>query len=275
MPDTNIIKDYILFLRKECNLSVTLHISPEHFEKVPKPLIPFNIHDNPYCICIKEKAHFHCVECQKKVAKKVENGEYTGVCHAGVKEFVYPVSDMEKCVGFISVGGYKCENSESHINRISEKYEIPLNKLRLAYSQLKEAIPDKKRVDTLIFPLIAMLKLCLQKAVKTNKNDTFAEKIKSYLLENRNENIKSNDICRHFGCSRSYISREFNKCTGKTIREYLTELRIADAKILLKSSNLTITEIAFTVGFGDSNYFSNLFKNQVGLTPKEYRHKNY
>jgi AraC-like DNA-binding protein len=51
----------------------------------------------------------------------------------------------------------------------------------------------------------------------------------------------------------------------------LTSLRIEDAKLLLLNSELTVTEIAFSVGYGDSNYFSNIFKQKVGMSPRDYR----
>jgi len=271
----NAIKNYIIYLRKECNLSVTLHISEKNSELLPESLLSFNIHDNPYCVCVKKEAHSHCVECQKKVEKKAENGGYTGVCHAGVKEYVYPVFNMEECVGFISVSGYKTVNSDSYLNKISQKYGIPHQKLAASYSSLKDDMPDAEAVNTLIFPLIAMLKLLLSEIPKINKKDSFAEEIKKYLLEHRNEIINSQVLCRHFGCSRSYISRKFNSYTGKTIPQYLTMLRINDAKILLKSSNLSVTQIALSVGYDDSNYFSGIFKKEVGVSPKEYRNKNH
>ena len=56
-----------------------------------------------------------------------------------------------------------------------------------------------------------------------------------------------------------------------TVREYITQLRIEDAKQLLKFSNISVTEIAMTVGYTDSNYFTSLFKQKVGITPSKYR----
>ena len=57
------------------------------------------------------------------------------------------------------------------------------------------------------------------------------------------------------------------------IREYITVLRIEDAKELLTRSNLTVSEIAYAVGFSDSNYFSSQFKQAVGVSPLCYKKK--
>ena len=58
---------------------------------------------------------------------------------------------------------------------------------------------------------------------------------------------------------------------GESIPNYVNKLRIEDAKGLLKSTSLSTTEIAYLVGYTDSNYFSALFKEKVGVSPREYR----
>ena len=94
-----------------------------------------------------------------------------------------------------------------------------------------------------------------------------------YVKRNHTDNITLNTICKQFGCSRSYVSHCFKKSIGKNFREYLTEMRLEDAKSLLAYSNLTVTEIALSVGFCDSAYFSNIFKKKYGVSPITYRKK--
>ncbi|MBQ7900963.1 MAG: helix-turn-helix transcriptional regulator [Clostridia bacterium] len=79
------------------------------------------------------------------------------------------------------------------------------------------------------------------------------------------------DICDEFHCSPSYVSHFFKKNKGITIKGYVNNLRIENAKQLLKSTGLSIDEISFAVGFGDISYFSKVFKAHVGLSPTEYR----
>ena len=102
---------------------------------------------------------------------------------------------------------------------------------------------------------------------------SLTEQVIFYLKRFRTQKISSEDICNEFGCSRSHLSHTFNRDTGTTIREYLTALRIEDAKNLLKHSKLTVTEIAYSVGFSDSNYFSNVFKRNIGMSPRDWRKK--
>ena len=58
---------------------------------------------------------------------------------------------------------------------------------------------------------------------------------------------------------------------GVTLKEYLNVLRIEGAKQLLHSSELNITEIAFSIGFSDGNYFTNVLKKHTGISPSAYR----
>ncbi|MEE1075132.1 MAG: helix-turn-helix domain-containing protein [Acutalibacteraceae bacterium] len=272
--DITKIKDYILFLKKECGLSVTLHTNGLDTLILQSELISFNIHDNPYCVYIKtcSEAQKHCISRQCKVEKKVESGSFEGVCYAGVREYVYPISNGEAVVGFICVSGYKTAAPQSYIKRISEKYPLSQKKLNAIYASLKADVPSKEKVDTLVKPLCDMLELAY---IKTKSaavvKEKFTDKVIRFLKQYHTQNISIEDICRNFNCSRSHISHQFCKATGKTVREYLTSLRMEDAKLLLLNSELTVTEIAFSVGYGDSNYFSNIFKQKVGMSPRDYR----
>jgi len=71
--------------------------------------------------------------------------------------------------------------------------------------------------------------------------------------------------------SRSNLMRVFRKATGQTPIEYLIRLRIQRAMELLRNSTLSVTEIAFEVGFKDSNYFTRQFRRVLGQSPRSFR----
>ena len=72
----------------------------------------------------------------------------------------------------------------------------------------------------------------------------------------------------------TYLSGLFKKRTGRTIGQYLTELRIAKSLEFLKDKQLKLYHIAELVGYDDPNYFAKIFKRHIGMTPSEYREKN-
>ena len=83
-------------------------------------------------------------------------------------------------------------------------------------------------------------------------------------------NLNLNSIAEHFSLTPSYLSQKFKKNFGKSVNDYLYEIRIVHAKQLLTDSNLKIAEISQLTGFVDSNAFIRIFKKYVGTTPRKY-----
>lgn len=78
-------------------------------------------------------------------------------------------------------------------------------------------------------------------------------------------------LAKSQGVTLGYLSTVFRKETGKTLSEYIRERRIEYAEYLLNTTNLQIQTIALHCGVMDAQYFSKLFKQQLGKTPMEYR----
>ena len=77
---------------------------------------------------------------------------------------------------------------------------------------------------------------------------------------------------KHAHLCASYLSSQFNREVGKSLPEYVSEKRIAEAKRLLRGrAQLPIGQIAAAVGFLDVNYFTKVFKKKAGQTPSAYR----
>jgi two-component system response regulator YesN len=93
----------------------------------------------------------------------------------------------------------------------------------------------------------------------------------SYINENYGNRISLQDVAHHTCLSPNYLSQLFKQETGKSFLEHLTLFRVAAAKKLLVQSNLTISEIAYKLGYDMPSYFSEVFKRNEGLTPSQYR----
>ena len=79
------------------------------------------------------------------------------------------------------------------------------------------------------------------------------------------------DLARELGVSKYHLSYRFKKAVGVTFRSYVLRARIERAKGLLQDKHVSVTEVAFTVGFNDLARFDKLFKRHMGLTPSAYR----
>lgn len=97
------------------------------------------------------------------------------------------------------------------------------------------------------------------------------KKAVEYISHHLHSDIIVPDICRYCGVSESYLRINFKRDVGKSIVEYINEQKIAEAKMLLKNTSYTISEIAEYLSFSSQSYFTNIFKKYTGLTPTDYK----
>ena len=94
---------------------------------------------------------------------------------------------------------------------------------------------------------------------------------KQYIREHYAEALSLEEVSAVVGFSSSYFSTLFRRETGKNFLEYLTDVRIEEAKKLLRESRETIETVSRLVGMNDYKRFSKIFRKSTGISPKEYR----
>lgn len=94
---------------------------------------------------------------------------------------------------------------------------------------------------------------------------------KRYIEENFRENIDRNDVAAVTFVTPNYLSRIFKSKMNMNLREYINQLRIEEAKRLLLSTSMSISEIASYVGYYNISYFSTVFHKLVGVSPFDWR----
>lgn len=95
-----------------------------------------------------------------------------------------------------------------------------------------------------------------------------------YINNHYGENITVSDIAKRSYLSPSYFKSLFKYFTSKTFVEYLTDVRISHAAILLRQTDMKVIDIAYETGFNYVNHFNRVFKQIMNVTPLQYR-KNY
>lgn len=95
--------------------------------------------------------------------------------------------------------------------------------------------------------------------------------IEEYIRSHFSEEISLQGMSERFFLSREYISRRFKQQFGVNLSEYVLDIRMEEAKRLLRESYMKVYEVAQTVGFSDDKYFRKVFKKHIGVTPNEYR----
>lgn len=79
------------------------------------------------------------------------------------------------------------------------------------------------------------------------------------------------DYASRLGVHVNHLNRALKEITGKTTTEHIIDRVLRQSKVMLRHSNWSVAEIAFCLGFEYPAYFNNLFKKQIGITPKSYR----
>jgi AraC-like DNA-binding protein len=100
------------------------------------------------------------------------------------------------------------------------------------------------------------------------------QRAKAYIDENLAEDIKVAEVARRAGVSPSQLQRIFRDAMDMTCSTYITTARMTRAKALIAGTDRPITDIAFDVGYNDSNYFSTAFRKHEGISPSQYRKGN-
>ena len=108
---------------------------------------------------------------------------------------------------------------------------------------------------------------------KEKEAGSIIDRAKEYINENFRRDISLDDVSREVDISPYYFSKLFKQETGKNFIEYLTEIRLKNARELLQDSRLSIKEICAQSGYSDPNYFSRIFKKYEGVTPSEFRER--
>lgn len=95
--------------------------------------------------------------------------------------------------------------------------------------------------------------------------------VKSYIDSHYANAITLDELAEIAIMSKFHLVREFTKALGTSPIEYLLERRIGEARILLSSTSMSISDIASSIGFSSASYFSQRFKLVTGTTPIEFR----
>ena len=132
--------------------------------------------------------------------------------------------------------------------------------------------------DSVLYRSVQNLILFIQKiftGAETNQQLSKQDPIERaiFFIETHfsNSELKLEDVANYVDRNPSYFSHLLMKKTGRSFTNTLSTIRIKVAKQLLTETNKPIKEISHLIGFQNPNYFSRIFKEEVGLSPREYR----
>lgn len=168
---------------------------------------------------------------------------------------------------FIKILGVTPQNPIVHISVYNELYSV----IEKIYKISKDiSLASKLTITGLIYEFFSIL------IQNSNLNAQKVNIIKTALRiidYNYSSPIFVEQIAKRLSLNTSYFSRIFTVQVGISPKQYLLNKRMERAKELLTVTDVSIFEIANSVGYEDQLYFSRVFKNKIGLSPSDYRKK--
>lgn len=272
------ITEYADFLRDE-GYFVCFSCFSDIFGDCRDVLLEYEVHSFGVCAFMKSnpKTFKKCIQNKRMLEKKNPTELYYSHCYAGVEEYVYPITCEEKLVMCVHVSGYREKLPRS--KKLAERTEKYVgSKFSDFYTLLSANPPERAQIERIVSPFSYMIselyrKCCERKNEFSLQKDVFNKAI-TYIYNNYAYKITCADVADFVCYSEAYLRRIFYKECGKPIMEYINGVRLTQAEKMLAETKMSVTDIAFAVGFSDSNYFSCVFKKKYKLPPKAYR-KNF
>lgn len=108
------------------------------------------------------------------------------------------------------------------------------------------------------------------KVARVAANSSLCELICEFLKSEVYGDISLDELCRRFMTGKTQLCKVFRDNMGQSPMDYYTDLKISEAKKLLREGKFTVSQIGDMLGYSCIHNFSRSFKNRVGFSPKEY-----
>ena len=272
------IQNYIIFLRQS-GFCVSFSDFRDNFHPFTEKLLAHEIHLHSICSYLKSnpKTVGMCVcEKRKLSACKIKKPTYS-CCYAGVEEYIYPIYINDKRIICIHVSGYR-NNILRSKRQMKKTRQLCTSIFDELYNQLETVKPSIKTVESFIQPLIFMIEKFYNECQTHQKQNMVISPSKAlyidtlkYINDNFMNDISANTVAKEMGYSESYIRSVFKNESGSSLQNKINDIRLENAKFLLKNTALNVTDISSQCGFYDPNYFSYIFKKKFGLSPLKYK----
>ncbi|MEE1043828.1 MAG: AraC family transcriptional regulator [Clostridia bacterium] len=194
------------------------------------------------------------------------------------------VSTSKNMVYFKNKKGTLPDNLRTYVEILLKEgkktFDLPFMNTNLRGLKLSENPPfgGQQIIRSTLEQLLIML---IRAEINDSKNANIfpnKERMDNHLVNSVIELLNNNiygkitvdEICQKLNYSKTYISKIFNEICNCTIIEYYTNLKIKEAKLLMRKNNHNITQISDMLCFNNPHYFSRVFKKITNMTPKEY-----
>ena len=171
---------------------------------------------------------------------------------------------------------------KSMLRRASHGLSFSLNSIMKVYSTLESIASEPERFIQFLKTLYILYELSVSDDARVLASSAFAhpesatesgriQKVKQYVNDHYAESLKLSDLAELVGMSPVSFSRFFHQRTGRTLSEYIVDIRLGFAARMLVDSPKNISEICYECGFNNLSNFNRIFKARRNCTPREFR----
>jgi len=178
------------------------------------------------------------------------------------------------------------KNQFASIQRMLRRAEyglsFPLSTIMKVYSILDDIANDNERFVQFLKSLYILYELSVSEGVRVLASSSFAhsprkvesrrvEKVRQYIDEHYSDQLKLADLAALVGMNPVSFSRFFHQRTGRTLSEYIVDIRLGHAARMLVDTSKTVSEICYGCGFNNLSNFNRTFKARRNCTPRDFR----
>ena len=207
------------------------------------------------CLNLDSQKQKECREKQKTLIYQ---------CHAGLTEVIIPVAIYGNIVGYVIIGQFRMQHNPPSFIQEPELAELFMAQKYISFQEL----------DHVLEMFRTLLEYITEKELISTPSDYRLLKLNSYIDKNLLNNITLKNAAKYMNCSISGLSHYLQEKHNTTLNFLIRNKRIQYAETLMKKHpELNLSEIAALAGFNDSHYFSRVYHQLRGVSPKEYRNR--
>ncbi len=129
----------------------------------------------------------------------------------------------------------------------------------------------KNKTELLLLSLLGAESAPAEEEYSDSNADDLPQQIKAFLTDNLDTPLSLSLLCRVFGISQTKLKTAFRERYGCGVMDFFIDLKMREAKRLIRQTDLSVAEIGDRLGFSSPQYFTRQFRRRVGLTPSAYR----
>ena len=231
-----------------------------------------------FCRKIREfpEGNVRCFLSDKEVINEcARTGQpATHICHAGLVDNALPIRFQNEILGYMMFGQVVSDSKDMAAKRIKKiSYDMGIDP-KLLFELYEELdVYDKEKIYAAANILEMSVRYLWRSEYMEIKQDSYAALLENYVMDNISEDLSLKSICNELKISKNHLYKISHGCFGMSIGDYISFVRIREAKHLLTSTSHPISRISELVGIKDYNYFSKFFKSHTGISPMKYRKK--